>query len=83
MIGKVQGFFDEIVEVDLAPFAGHPARVLQHALDDVVGTLAVLDDFLKVSCQHLDCLVDVAAGVFVKASDDWCSGLLQFAEQFD
>jgi hypothetical protein len=33
--------------------------MLQHALDDIVGTLSVLGDLFEVACEHLDRLVDL------------------------
>ena len=49
VIREVQCLLDQIVQVDLAPLAADTARVLQHALDDVVGALAVLGDLLEVA----------------------------------
>jgi hypothetical protein len=49
VIGEVERLLDQVVEVDLTPFAADAARVLQHALDDVVSALAMLGDLLKVA----------------------------------
>jgi hypothetical protein len=49
VIGEVERLIDQRVEIDLAALAGDAARVLQHALDDVIGPLAVLGDLFKVA----------------------------------
>ena len=83
VIGEVEGLLDQAVEIDLATLAGAAARMLQHALDDVVGAPAVLGDFFEIAGQHLDRLVDLGALVLVERSDGRCGGLLQLVEQFD
>jgi hypothetical protein len=54
VIGEVQRFIEQRIEVDFAPLAAHPARVLQHALDDVVGPHAVVGDLFQIAGQHPD-----------------------------
>ena len=83
MIGEVEGFLDQAVEIDLPALAGDAARMLQHALDDVVGAPAVLGDLFEIAGQHLDRLVDLGTLVLVERRDRRRCGLLQFVEQFD
>ena len=52
VIGEVQRLLDQPVEINLAALAGYTAGVFQHALDDIVGALAVLDDLLQVPGQR-------------------------------
>jgi hypothetical protein len=83
VIGEVQRFVDEGIEIDLAALARHPARVLQHAFDDAVGAPAVLGDPFEIAGQHPDDLVDLGALAFGQPGNRRCRGLLQFVEQFD
>ena len=69
VVGEVQGLLDQVVEIDLPALARDPARMLQHALDDVVGAPAVLGDLFEVAGQHLDRLVDLGALVLVERGD--------------
>ena len=61
MIGEVERLVDQPVEVDLATLAGHPARVLQHALHDVVGALAMLGDLFQVAREQVERLANRSA----------------------
>jgi hypothetical protein len=49
---RLLGAWSAHAEVYVTPLAADPARVFQHALDDVVGGLPVLDDLLQVADQH-------------------------------
>ena len=77
VIGEVQRLLDQGVEVDLPALAADAARMLQHALDDVVGALAVLGDLFEIAGQHLDRLVDLGARVFVEGREGRRGDLLQ------
>jgi hypothetical protein len=57
--------------------------MLQHALDDIVGTPTVLCDLFEVTGEHLDRLVDLGTLIVVQCPDRRGSGLLQFVEQLD
>ena len=84
MIGEVQRLLDQRVEIDRPALAGAAARMLQHALDDAVGALAVLGDLVEVAGQHLDRLVDLGALCPRRASAmRRRGGLLQLVEQLD
>ena len=61
VIGEVERLLDQRVEIDLAALAAAAARMLQHALDDVVGAPAVLGDLFEIAGQHPDDLVDLGA----------------------
>jgi hypothetical protein len=83
VIGKVQGFLDQAVEIDIATFAAAATRMLQHALHDIVGTSSVLGDFFEVAGEHFDRLANLGTLVVIQRTDCWSDGLLQFIEQFD
>ena len=83
VIGEVQGFLDQAVEIDAATLAAAATRMLQHALDDIVGTSSMLGDFFEIAGEHLDRFVDLGTLVLVQCSDCRGGGLLQFVEQFD
>ena len=55
----------------------------QHALDDIVSALAVLDDPFEVADQHLARLIDLATPSLVERSERWRCGLVQFAQETD
>jgi hypothetical protein len=69
VIGKVQGFLDEAVEIDIATFAAAATRMLQHALHDIVGTSSVLGDFFEVAGEHFDRLANL--GTLVCSAAIW------------
>src|SRR5690242_19734190 len=45
--------------------------------------MAVRDDLFEIASKHLDCVVDLRAGVLVDRLDGSSGGLLQFVEQLD
>ncbi len=57
--------------------------MLQHALDDVVGALAVLDDLFQVAGQQLHRIVGLGALLLIEGGDSRSGRLLQFVEQLD
>ena len=83
VIGEVQRFLDERVEVDALPRPAAFARMRQHAFDDVVGALSVLDDPLEVAGQRGEDFVDIAALFLFQRRERRGGLLLQFVEQFD
>ena len=83
MISKVQRLIDEPIEVHRTAFAADAARVLQHALDDAVGALAVLGDLVEIAGQHLDRLINLGPRVVVERGDAGRGGLLQLVKQLD
>jgi hypothetical protein len=48
VIGEIQGFLGERVQIGKLPIFAAATRVLQHASNDAVGTAAVLDDLLQI-----------------------------------
>src|SRR5689334_16242911 len=60
VVGTVQAFIHESIDVAQSMLPGTLTRMKQHALDDRVGTLAVLHDFLKVAAQHVGQLFDLS-----------------------
>ena len=83
MVGQIERFFYQAVEIDRAALAAAAARMLQHALDDAVGPPAVLGDLFEIAGQHLDDFADFGAGVVVECRDAGIGGFLQLVEQFD
>jgi len=69
VIGEVESFLGERVEIGSLPIVAASTRVLQHASDNTVGAAAVLDDLLHVSSQHADCLDNLGAFVGIKRAD--------------
>ena len=55
--------------------------MFQHALDDVVGALAVLDDLLQVPGQHRDHLLSLGTPVTVERHERGSGGLFKLIEQ--
>ena len=52
VIGEVEAFIDQRVDVGGPVLAAALARMQQHVLDDGVGALAVLDDFFEIVLQQ-------------------------------
>src|ERR1051325_2976863 len=63
--GEVQRLFNKSIQIDTAPLATGPARVLQHALDDPIGPLPMLGNLFEVAGQHFDGSVNFSAGIVV------------------
>ena len=61
MIGEVQAFLDEGIEIGRAALADAGARMQQHVLDDAVGAPAVLDDLGEIAVQHPGQIFDLGA----------------------
>src|SRR5262249_53539378 len=83
VIGEVQGFFDERVQISRLPIAAAAARVLQHASHYSVSAAAVLDNLLQIPGQHLDCFQNLGAFAGTDRGDGLSRGLLQLVEQLD
>jgi hypothetical protein len=69
VIGQVERLIDEGIEIDLAALPRHPTRMLQHALEDAVGALAVLGDLFEIAGQHSDHLVEFGVLVVAERGD--------------
>src|SRR4029077_8701717 len=60
---EIERFLDEPVDVGSLPLPAAAPRMRQHAPDDAVGALAMLDDLFEVAGQHLGDLLDLGAFV--------------------
>ena len=76
VISEVERLLNKGIEIDRAALARHPARVLQHALDDAIGAPAVLGNLFEIAGQHRDDFVDIGALVFGQPGNRRCRGLL-------
>ena len=56
--------------------------MIEHALDDAVGALAVLGHLVEIATQHLDDLVDRGTLVLAEGGDGRRRRLLQLQQQF-
>ena len=64
MIGEIEAFLDESIDIDDPVLARALARVQQHVLDDGIGTLAVLHDLVEIAAQRIHQFGDLACAVF-------------------
>ena len=53
MIGEIEAFIDQGIDVDRPVLAGTLARMQQHVLDDRVGALAVLHHLFEIAPSAL------------------------------
>ena len=53
MVGKIEAFLDDRIDVDRPTFAGAFARMQQHVLNDRVRALAVLHDLFEVVAKDI------------------------------
>ena len=65
VIGEVQRFLDQSVEIDAPAFATAATRMLQHARDDIVGAPTVFGDLFEIAAKHVDCFVDLGPPLVV------------------
>ena len=80
VIGEVETFLDDGVDVDELMLARALARMQQHVLDDRVGALAVLHHFFEVAAQHVRQLGNVGPRLVVDGNGR--ERLLQLVDQF-
>ena len=66
MIGEVEAFLDDGVDIDKPVLARAFARVQQHVLDDGIGALAVLHDLVEIALQRIRQFVDFSARFIVE-----------------
>ena len=57
MVGQIEAFLDQSVDIDDPVFPRAFARMQQHVLDDGIGTLAVLHDLVEIAAQCIGQLV--------------------------
>ena len=69
MIGEVESFVDERIEIHFPALAAPSARMIQHASNDPICPPSVFDDFFEVAGQHLHRVLDLDAGVLVEGCD--------------
>ena len=80
VVGEVQGFLGQIVQVDRAPLTRCAARMFQHGPDNAVGAPAMLDDFAQVARERGAEIVDIGAGVLVQRGESRRGGFLEFSQ---
>ena len=73
MIGEIEAFIDDSVDVDRPALAGAFARMQQHVLDDRVGTLAMLHYLFEIAFQHLRQLVEFCSFFVIK--NNWLESI--------
>ena len=66
VIGEIEAFLDEGVDIDGPVLTRAFARVQQHVLDDGIGTLAVLHDLVEIALQRVRQFVDFSSPLFVE-----------------
>ena len=81
MIGKIEAFLDEGVDIDEPVLTRAFARVQQHVLDDGIGTLAVLHDLVEIALQRIRNLADLCSQLAVEVRSG--KRLPQFVNEFD
>ena len=65
VIGEIEAFLNESVDIDGPVFARAFARVQQHVLDDGIGALAVLHDLVEIAAQCVRQFVNFSARFIV------------------
>ena len=68
MIGEIEAFLDESIDIDEPMLTGAFARVQQHVLDDGIRTLAVLHDLVEVALQSIRNVADLCSQLAVEVS---------------
>ena len=68
VIGEIEAFLDEGVDIDRPVFTRAFARVQQHVLDDGIGTLAVLHDLVEIALQRIRNLADLRSQLVVEVA---------------
>jgi hypothetical protein len=63
VIGEIETFLDQRIHIDQPVLAAASARMQKHVLDDGIGPLAVLHDFLQIIFHKRAELVQLAAHV--------------------
>ena len=80
VIGEVEAFIDQRIDVGRPMLAGAFARMQQHVLDDGVGALAVLDHFFEIVLEQARQFVDLLADLVADACE--LEHVVQFVGQF-
>src|SRR5262245_8515563 len=65
VIGEIEAFLDQGIDIDDPVFPRAFARVQQHVLDDGIGTLAVLHDLVEIAPQRIRQFGDLGARLLV------------------
>ena len=65
VIGKIEAFLNESIDIDGPVFARAFARVQQHILDDGIGALAVLHDLVEIAAQCVCQFINFSARFIV------------------
>jgi hypothetical protein len=61
VIGEIEAFLDQGVDINNPMFAGAFARVQQHVLDNGICPLAVLHDLVEIDTQCIGQFVNLGA----------------------
>ena len=80
VIGKVDGFIDESIDIDMAMLSRTFARVQQHVLDDGVCALAVLDNLVEIVAQSIGQFSNFGACLIITRHS--AKSVPQFVDQF-
>ena len=80
VIGEIEAFLDDRVDVGGPVLARSLARMQQHVLDDRIGALAVLHHLFEIALQHMGELVDLLARLVVERGR--LEHVVQFVDQF-
>src|SRR5262249_27662164 len=80
MIGEIEAFLDECIDVDRPMLTRTFARVQQHVLDDGVCPFAVLYNLVEIIAQGVREFGDFSARLFVSFHS--VQRLAQFVDQF-
>ena len=81
MIGEVEAFLDNGIDIDGPVLARAFTRMQQHVLDDGIRALAVLHDLIEIALQHIRNFADLCSQLFVEFGSR--KGLPQFVNEFD
>ena len=68
MIGEIEAFLDQRIDIDRSVLARAFARVQQHVLDDRIGPLAVLHDLVEIAVQRIRQFVDLCSQLVVEVA---------------
>ena len=82
VIGEIEAFLDQGVDIDRPVLAGAFARMQQHVLDDRVGALAVLHHLFEIALQHVGQLVEFLSYACRRQAATGLSSIAQFIDQF-
>ncbi len=80
VIGKIKALIDKGIDIDRPVLSRSLPGMQQHVLDNRVGALAVLNDFVEIALQRIGNLADFCALLAVEAHA--AKRLAQFIDEF-